>query len=296
MSNHNEDPRQSQISPTLIRSTTGHSREEEHAITEHQVRGTHWTEEGTRRSTRTSGSRGATPVHRVVHDSENESNHSFTSDEESNNMDGPDDMQRESSASSELSLPPPPTQEDDNRSPPKRPPGHNSPPKLDTTTVGENKKELHFQILEAKGKSPPKNIAVVPTTNQFQVIEAHPVTQAGPKIGPYSQGTDTSATVTQTVTTAASATQASEKLATWLATPEEMTHVIPTTTTTISHGGAQSPATLGPVSRSQQVITSHTTVIVARSLYHHATSHIILRAPFPFPVYGQALPLSLIHI
>ena len=31
-------------------------------------------------------------------------------------------------------------------------------------------------------------------------------------------------------------------------------------------------------------------VIVARSLYHHATSHIILRAPFPFPVYGQALP------
>ena len=25
-------------------------------------------------------------------------------------------------------------------------------------------------------------------------------------------------------------------------------------------------------------------VIVARSRYHHATSHIILRAPFPFPV------------
>ena len=31
-------------------------------------------------------------------------------------------------------------------------------------------------------------------------------------------------------------------------------------------------------------------VIVARSRYHHVTSHIILRAPFPFPVYGQTLP------
>ena len=44
MSNPNEDPRQSQLSPTLVRSTAGHSREEERAITEHQVRGTHWTE------------------------------------------------------------------------------------------------------------------------------------------------------------------------------------------------------------------------------------------------------------
>ena len=53
-------------------------------------------------------------------------------------------------------------------------------------------------------------------------------------------------------------TQAYENLATWQATPEEMTHVIPTTTTTISQGGAHSQTTLGPVSRSQQVRTNHT--------------------------------------
>ena len=35
---------------------------------------------------------------------------------------------------------------------------------------------------------------------------------------------------------------------------------------------------------------SEVDVIVAHLLYHHATSHIILRAPFPFPVYTLPSP------
>ena len=140
MSNPNEDLRQSQISPNLIRSTAGHSREEQRAITEHQVRGTHWTEDGTRRSTRTCGSRGATPVQRVVHDSKNESSDSFTSDEESNEMDGPEDKRTKSSNSSDLSLPPHPTQHELDRSPPKRPPGYNPPPPIEESAVRQENK------------------------------------------------------------------------------------------------------------------------------------------------------------
>ena len=107
MSNHNEDSLEPQYSPTLTRSNAGNrTREEERAITEHQVRGTHWTDEGTRRSTRTSGSRGATPVHRVVHDSEKESTSSASTERDSTDMDGPTIKDREPSDSSDLSLPP----------------------------------------------------------------------------------------------------------------------------------------------------------------------------------------------
>ena len=131
MSNPNEDSLEPQYSPTLTRSNAGNrSREEERAITEHQVRGTHWTDEGTRRSTRTSGSRGATPVHRVVHDSENESTSSTSTERDSTDMDGPTVKEGEPSNSSDFSLPPHPLEEGASRSPPVRPPGagHDSPP------------------------------------------------------------------------------------------------------------------------------------------------------------------------
>ena len=149
--------RQSQVSPNLIRSNAGHSREEERAITEHQVRGTHWTEDGTRRSTRTSGSRGATPVHRVAHDSENESSDSFTSDEESNEMDGPKNKHSGSSNSSDLSLPPLPTTHELDCSPPKRPPGHNPPPPIGENTVRQqNNKHIQFQTQSTDQTSLPR--------------------------------------------------------------------------------------------------------------------------------------------
>ena len=183
MSNPNEDPRQSQVSPNLIRSNSGHSREEERAITEHQVRGTHWTEDGTRRSTRTSGSRGATPVHRVVHDSENESSDSFSSDEESNDMDGPKGKKSASSHSSDLSLPPPPPTNETERSPPKRPPGQNPPPPTAESTVRpQTNKHIQFQVHPTKEDV---KTTVAPAATGFQAIEAHPVSQAGPVIGPY---------------------------------------------------------------------------------------------------------------
>ena len=135
MSNPNEDSQETHFSSKFARHTAGQlSRDEERALTEHQVRGRHWTAEGTRRSTRTSGSRGATPVHRVMHDSENESHDSYLSGKSSHEMDGPLGALREGSDSSDLSLPPPPSlvrshhSEDSNispslRSPPRRPPG-----------------------------------------------------------------------------------------------------------------------------------------------------------------------------
>ena len=124
------------------------------------------------------------------------------------------------------------------RSPPKRPPGYNPPPPLDETVVRQNTKHIQFQSTAIKQESPPKrppgsspppsaaNATVVPTTTQFQVIEAHPVSQAGPVIGPYVQRAETLATKTQPVTCVP---KASETLASWQATSEEMTHVIPTT-------------------------------------------------------------------
>ena len=135
MSNPNEDSQETHFSSKFARHTAGQlSRDEERALTEHQVRGRHWTSDGTRRSTRTSGSRGATPVHRVMHDSENESHDSYLSGKSSHELDGPPGTCREGSDSSDLSLPPPPSSgrshhsEDSNispslRSPPRRPPG-----------------------------------------------------------------------------------------------------------------------------------------------------------------------------
>ena len=135
MSNPNEDSQETHFSSKFARHTAGQlSRDEERALTEHQVRGRHWTADGTRQSTRTSGSRGATPVHRVMHDSENESHDSYLSGKSSHEMDGPPGTHREGSDSSGLSLPPPPSSGrsqhsgDSNispllRSPPRRPPG-----------------------------------------------------------------------------------------------------------------------------------------------------------------------------
>ena len=188
MSNHNEDSLEPQYSPTLTRSTTGNrSREEERAITEHQVRGTHWTDEGRRRSTRTSGSRGATPVHRVVHDSENESTSSTTSERDSNDMDGPNNKEREPSDLSDLSLPPHPHVDGTTRSPPNRPPGavYISPPPMHSTTVVSNTRAA-----------------------QFIPIMANPVTQVGPIIGPYVEPAAITQAATHPPTTMTYVTQA----------------------------------------------------------------------------------------
>ena len=131
----------------------------------------------------------------MVHDSENESSDSFTSDEESNDMDGPKNKQSGSSNSSDLSLPPPPTTHESDRSPPKRPPGHNPPPPIAESTVRQqNHKHIQFQEQPTE-----ENVrtTVAPTATGFQAIEAHPVSQAGPVIGPYVQRAQTLSTETQ---------------------------------------------------------------------------------------------------
>ena len=106
------------------------------------------------------------------------------------------------------------------------------------------------------------NAAVAPTATQFQAIEAHPVSQAGPVIGPYVQRTQTLATGTQLVTCVP---QPRETLASWRATTEEMTHVIPTTSTAPSLSAAYGHANLGPVPRSQSVAPSQPTANMAHS-------------------------------
>ena len=194
-------------------------------------------------------------------------------------MDGPEDKQTESSNSSDFSLPPHPTQHNVDRSPPKWPPGYNPPPPIDETVVRQNTKHIQFQNQAVKQESPPKrppgssppptgaSAAVVPTTTQFQVIEAHPVSQAGPVIGPYVQRTETLATRTQPVTCVP---QPRETLSSWQATSEEMAHVIPTTTTTGSTSVSHSQANLEQMSRSQPVVTHHT----ATNRAHSAGLHI----------------------
>ena len=194
-------------------------------------------------------------------------------------MDGPKDQQTASSNSSDFSLPPHPTQHDVDQSHPQNPQGYNAPPPIKESAVRQNQKHIQFQTHTGKKESPPKrppgssppprgaDAAVVPTTTQFQVIEAHPVSQAGPVIGPYVQRTETLATRTQPVTCVP---QPRETLSSWLATSEEMAHVIPTTTTTGSTSVSHSQANLEQMSRSQPVITHHT----AANRAHSAGSHI----------------------
>ena len=190
-------------------------------------------------------------------------------------MDGPKDKQSGSSNSSDLSLPPHPTQHELDRSPPKRPPGYNPPPPIGENTVRQqNNKHIQFQNQSTEQTSPPRRqpgnslppegvrTTVAPTATGFQAIEAHPVSQAGPVIGPYVQRAQTLATETQPVTCIP---KPQETLASWRATNEEMTHVIPTNSTATSLSATFGLATLGPVSRSQSVAPSQSTAKLAHS-------------------------------
>ena len=196
MSNHNEDSQETHYSSTFARHTAGQlSRDEERAITEHQVRGRHWTADETRRSTRTSGSRGATPVHRVMHDSENESQDSYASGKSSQELDGPQRSQREASDSSEFSLPPPPSETRSNqsggsnispsiRSPINRPTGAtNISPSLRSP---ENRPPGATNIspsLRSPPKRPPGAGNVFPLPPDVAAIEALVLLQASGQLG-----------------------------------------------------------------------------------------------------------------
>ena len=89
MSNPNEDSLEPHSSQTLTRDSPGSTGDEEtSAMTEHLGRCTQWVD-GKRHSARTSASRGATPVQRVLVDSENESTNSTASEQGSSELDGP---------------------------------------------------------------------------------------------------------------------------------------------------------------------------------------------------------------
>ena len=190
-------------------------------------------------------------------------------------MEGPKSKQSGSSNSSDLSLPPPPTTHELDRSPPKRPPGYNPPPPIGENTVRQqNNKHIQFQTQSTEQTSPPRRqsgnvlpqegirTTVASAATGFQAIEAHPVSQAGPVIGPYVQRAQTLATETQPVTCIP---KPQETLASWRATNEEMTHVIPTNSTATSLSATFGLATLGPVSRSQSVAPSQSTAKLAHS-------------------------------
>ena len=151
MSNPNEDSQEAHFSSAFARYTAGQlSTEEERALTKHQDRGSQWTADGTRRSSRNSGSTQATTGQIMMHDNENKSRSSSTSGRASHEMDGPQETQREQSDFSDLSLPPAPEQQSwpsisdhsdeeefspPERSPPRRPPGGRrvSPPPSNVT-------------------------------------------------------------------------------------------------------------------------------------------------------------------
>ena len=90
MSNPNEDSKETQFSSDFARFTAGQlTTDEQKALIEHQDRGSQWSADGTRHSSRTSGLNQAASSHTMMLDSENESRSSSASGRASNEMDGP---------------------------------------------------------------------------------------------------------------------------------------------------------------------------------------------------------------
>ena len=149
---------------------------------------------------------------------------------------------------------------------------------MEESAVRQENKHIQFQTQSTKQASPPRrppgnsltpagaSATAAPNTTQFQAIEAHPVSQAGPVIGPYVQRAQTLATEMRPVTCIP---QPRETLASWQATTEQMTHVIPTTSTAASLSATYGQATLGPVPRSQSVAPSQPTANLAHSAGLH---------------------------
>ena len=179
-------------------------------------------------------------------------------------MDGPKDKKSASSNSSDLSLPPPPTTHNTDRSPPKRPPGQSPPPPTAESTVRQqNNTHTQFQVHPKQEDVKP---TAAPTATEFQAIEAHPVSQAGPVIGPYVQRAQTLSTETEPVT---AIPKPSETQASWQATSEEMTHVIPTTSTATTLSAIYGLPSVGTVPQSQSVAPSDPKATMAHSEVIH---------------------------
>ena len=80
-------------------------------------------------------------------------------------------------------------------------------------------RDRHIQFQEQPTEENVRT-TVAPAATGFQAIEAHPVSQAGPVIGPHVQRAQTLSTETQPVT---ATPKPHETQASWQATDEEMT-------------------------------------------------------------------------
>ena len=117
-------------------------------------------------------------MHRVMHDSENESHDSYASGKSSQELDGPPRSQREASDSSEFSLPPPPSEHRSNHSG-----GSNISPSIRSQTNRPTEAINISPSLRSPPKRPPGAGGVFPLPPDVAAIEASVLFQASGHLG-----------------------------------------------------------------------------------------------------------------